>query len=259
MESNHLVVTIIMPALNEEENILEALDNTLSAFKEFGIKGEIIVINDGSIDSTPLLIEHRMKEYPSIIRMISHDTPKGIGASFWDGVDLANGEAVVMLPGDNENDPWEIMRYINLLKDVDMVVPFVFNKETRSLLRNILSFIYRFIVNNTFLISLNYTNGNVIYRKSLLTELNYRSSGFFFQTDILIRLVKGGYLFAEVPYRLSIRKEGRSKALTLRSFYEVTKGYFRLMRDIYFKKDKRICVFSPDSISAKRYGELNKK
>jgi len=247
-----------MPGLNEEKNILLSINNTLNLFNELNIDGEIIVVDDGSTDRTEELVNNSLKK-DNRIRLIRHRVSQGIGASFWDGVDLAKGEVVVMLPGDNENDPWEIMRYLGLLEHVDIVIPFVYNKNSRSLLRNILSFIYRFIINNTFLISLNYTTGTVLYRKSLLNEMDYRSSGFFFQTDILVRLLKKGYLFAEVPYRLRIRKEGISKALTLRSFCEVTKGYFRLMRDIYFKGDKRIGVFSPDSVSAKRYGELNKK
>lgn len=252
-----MFLTIIIPALNEEKNIISIIDDTISTFKELDVKGEIIVINDGSTDSTPLLVTNKIEENPDMIRMITHDSPKGIGVSFWDGVDSSYGNIVCMLPGDNEIEPHEILRYFNLLVNVDMVIPFVFNKKIRSLFRNILSSIYKFIINNTFLISLNYTNGTVLYRKSLLDDLSHRSSGFFFQTDILIRLVKRGYLFAEVPYRLRVRKEGKSKALSLRSLLEVIKGYIRLVREIYFKKQKRK-EFSPDSVSAKRYRELNK-
>lgn len=254
---NNLFLTIVIPALNEERNISSAIDDTLSAFEEFGLRGEIVVINDGSTDSTPFLIRNEIEKRPGLIRMISHESPKGIGASFWDGVDNAKGNVVCMIPGDNENDPMEILRYIKLLDDVDIVIPFLFNKGKRSWLRNILSTIYKFIINNTFLISLNYTNGTVLYRKSLLKELNHRTNGFFYQTDILIRLVKNGYLFAEVPYRLRGRKEGKSKALSFHSLWRVTKDYFKLVKDIYFKREKKINVFSPDSVSAKRYRELN--
>ena len=98
-----------MPALNEEKNILDAVNNTLKSFDDFGINGEIIVINDGSRDKTKALADEVMKK-DSRVRLINHDTPRGIGASFWDGVDNANGDMVTMLPGDNENDPWEILR-----------------------------------------------------------------------------------------------------------------------------------------------------
>lgn len=253
MSADNLFLTIIMPALNEEKNILSAIDDTISAFKELNIKGEIIVVNDGSTDSTAFAAGKKIEEHPNVVRMITHSAPKGIGASFWDGVDNARGEAVCMLPGDNENEPREILRYLCLLENVDIVIPFVFNKTSRSLSRNIISFLYRFIINSIFFISLNYTNGTVICRKSLLKSLNYRAGGFFYQTDILVRLIKQGYLFAEVPYRLRGRHSGKSKALRLGSFIKVVKGCLRLFADIYCKKEKKEKKFTSDSLSLKRY------
>ncbi|MFH2069933.1 MAG: glycosyltransferase family 2 protein [Elusimicrobiota bacterium] len=255
-KTDSIFLTIIMPALNEEKNISSSIDDTLSAFGEFGIKGEIVVINDGSSDTTPNIIQRKMEENPEKVRMINHNKPKGLGASFWDGVDNAKGNIVCMLPGDNENEPGEIFRYIYLLENVDIVIPFVFNKGTRSFFRNFISFVYKLVINNTFFVSLNYTNGTVLYRKSLLSEMEHRNSGFFYQTDILIRLIKRKYLFAEVPYRLKLRKEGKSKALSFHSFYKVIKGFFLLFTHIYFKKERQ--TINPDSVSAKRYQALNK-
>lgn len=251
------LITSIVPALNEEKNILLVIDNILSALKEFNLSGEIIVINDGSTDSTPRLVERKIKENPGIVRMITHDKPKGIGASFWDGVDNANGDFVVMIPGDNENDPREILRYYELLKQVDIVIPFIFNKNVRSIFRNALSSLYCSIINITFLTNFKYTNGTILYRKSILKELDYRNNGFFFQTDILVRTVKKGYLFAEVPCRLGVRKEGASKAISFKSLLQVVKGYTRLILDCYLKKNKKDKLsFSADSITALRRKQI---
>lgn len=261
--NNKVDLSVIMPALNEERNILFAINNTLKAFSDFNINGEIVFVNDGSTDRTEELVEDVVRKGEPV-RMINHNTPKGIGASFWDGVDSARGDAVVMLPGDNENDPWEILQYYKLLEHVDIVIPFIFNRETRSLFRNILSNIYRFIINTTFLVNFNYTNGTVLHRRLLLKELNYRSNSFFFQTDILIRTVKRGYLFAEVPCKLGIREHGTSSAVSFSSLLQVIKGYLRLVRDLYFKRDKETKInFSEGSLTAyrrqiqKTYGKIN--
>jgi len=162
-----------------------------------------------------------------------------------------------MMPGDNENDPREIMRYYKLLEHVDIVIPFVFNKQVRSLFRNALSFMYRFIINSTFLVYFNYTNGTILYRKSILDELDYRSRGFFFQTDILIRTVKKGYLFAEVPYSLGARNHGVSKAVSFPSLLQVIKGYLRLTKDIYSKNGNIGRGLTKDSLAAQRYSRLD--
>jgi dolichol-phosphate mannosyltransferase len=251
-----ILVSIIMPALNEENNILAAIKNTLKSFDALGIEGEIIVINDGSTDRTKDNVTDAIKK-ENRLKLINHNTPHGVGASFWEGVDKASGEMVTMLPGDNEVHAQEILRYYKLLDHVDIIIPFVFNKEVRSIYRKLLSSVYRLIINCTFCVSLNYTNGTVLYRKSILQQLNYRNTGFFFQTDILIRTIKQGHLFAEVPYRLNLRTFGNSKAITFYSLLQVVKGYIRLVKGIYFninghkKKD-----FAKDSLTEKRRGGL---
>lgn len=247
MKENILDVTVIMPALNEEKNIILAIKNALSAIKESGISGEVIVVNDGSNDKTEELIRIFMKS-ETRVRLINHDKPKGIGASFWNGVDNSLGGVVVLLPGDNEVDPWEILRYFRLLEHVDIVIPFVFNKHVRSIFRNALSSVYLFIINTTFQVNFNYTNGTILYRKSILKELDFRSTSFFFQTDILVRTVKKGYLFSEVPYQLGIRKEGISKAVSFPSLIQVIRGYLLLVKDFYFTRSIKINkTFNPDS------------
>ena len=245
-------LSVIVPALNEEANIDDAISSIFKALDFFKIDGEVIIINDGSVDRTQSLVDQKAKEYPGRIRVIRHDLPKGVGASFWEGVDSAQGGAIVIFPGDNENDPQEVLRYYRLLEHVDIIVPFIFNRESRPLFRNVLSFIFRFIINTTFLVNFNYTNGTIIYRKSLLKELSNRAEGFFFQTDILIRSAKKGYLFAEVPHKIGIRKNGVSKAISFPSLFQVINGYFKLVRDYYCKNKKQQLDYSSDSQTAAR-------
>ncbi|MCE9545035.1 MAG: glycosyltransferase family 2 protein [Planctomycetia bacterium] len=252
-------VTIIMPALNEERNITGAMRDTLGAFDELNIAGELIVVNDGSTDGTARIVNEEIAR-DGRVRLVSHDNPHGVGASFWDGVGHARGEFVCMLPGDNENEPRETLRYLPVLEHVDIVVPFVFNRAARSAYRNAISFAYQYIINLTFLSHFNYTNGTVIYRTRILDEIETHNSGFFYQTDILVRLVKRGYLFAEVPYRLKQRAHGDSTAVSFASLMKVMRGYLRLVKDHYLtfrKPDKRPYV--PESQTAKRYNELRAK
>jgi len=244
-----------MPAFNEESNIIEAIDNTLSAFGDYNLNGEVIIVNDGSLDKTLSLVKDRIsRDTQNRLRLINHEKPEGIGACFWDGLEKAKGEIVTMIPGDNENVPGEVIGYVDLFEHVDIVVPFVFNKDTRSLLRNILSRLYRSIINTTFGVSFNYTNGTILYRRNILNGFEHKNNGFFFQTEILIRLTKRGYLFAEVPYRLRPRPKGKSKALTFKSFFQLLKGYLGLVKDIYFTcKEGFAGRFKEGTQSAIRY------
>jgi dolichol-phosphate mannosyltransferase len=238
--NNKIDLSIVMPALNEEENIAAAIAHTLSAFSAHGLTGEIIVVNDGSIDRTPRIVEEIAgREGEGRIRMVHHQSPQGLGAAFRDGVKEAKGEAVAFMPGDDENDPGEIMRYFGLLSQVDMVVPFVYNKEVRPKVRNRISAVFRSLINVTFGVNFNYTNGTVLYRRAILASAPNLSAGFFFQTENVVRAVWSGYLFAEVPYRLAIRAAGESKALSLRSLKQVTIDYLALIQEIYFSPEKK--------------------
>ncbi len=227
MNATMPTLTVVMPALNEEANIAAAIESTLRAFDHHGIAGELIVVNDGSRDRTPELVKLYMAREPRI-RLIEHDTPKGIGASFWDGVRAARHQFVTMFPGDNENDPVDALTYFHLTRDVDIIVPFIHNVEIRSVTRRIVSSVYRFIINMSFGMNLNYTNGTVIYNTGVIRQITPRATGFFYQAEILVRLIRAGYLYAETPHFLSQRATGRTKALTLRSFIKVAREYLSL-------------------------------
>ncbi len=225
-------LSVVMPCLNEEENIEAAVKSTLAAFDHYGIEAKLIIVNDGSTDKTREIVCQLMA-MDSRILLLEHDKPRGIGASFWGGVKQAKDEYVTMFPGDNENNPEETLAYFELTENVDIIIPFVHNSEIRSRWRRVISSFYRFIINISFGTSLNYMNGTVIYNTSVLKEVQHYSTGFFYQTETLIRLIRAGYLYAEVPHFLQYRSFGQTKALSLRSFWNVTRGYFRLMWDVH--------------------------
>ena len=243
-------ITAVMPSLNEEKNLVSAVGNVISTYERLGIRGEIVIVNDGSTDETGKLAEE-LRSRHSGIQVIHHKTPQGIGGSFWDGVKTAQGETVVMIPGDGENDAAEILRYLPLMNEVDMVIPYVFNREVRSRLRCLVSNLYRGIINITFGMTLNYMNGTVMYRKSILECVELKAGGFFYQTELLIKCIRQGYLFAEVPYALLQRAAGRSKATSLRSLKNVIKAFASLFWEVYFSSSVK-CGIAADSKTAAR-------
>lgn len=226
-------VTVVMPALNEQNNIAAAIQAVIECFDALKLDGELIVVNDGSSDSTESIISEFIRK-DSRIKKITHQTPEGIGASWWDGVRNAQKEFITMLPGDNENEPAETLRYMPLMEHVDMVIPFVFNRTARSKVRTLVSGLYRNAINMLFRTNLNYTNGTVIYRRCVLDLPQKRSTGFFYQTDILVRLIRMGILYAEVPYKLGKRGGGKSKALSVKNLFKVSGACIRLYMDIHF-------------------------
>ena len=245
-------LSVIMPALNEEKNIKNAIESTLNAFKFHGINGEIIVINDGSSDNTRSIVEDIIGNTEPV-QLINHEKPQGIGSSYRDGVKLSEKDIVVMFPGDNENDPVDALTFFSLLNHVDIVVPFIFNVEVRDRKRRLISSLYRFIMNVSFGANLKYYNGTVFYRRVLLEDVEFENLGFFYQAEILIKLIRKGYLFAEVPNCLCMRNNGKSKAVTFKSLCQVIKGYLNLFYKIHIKRvektDKGFKKLREESVS----------
>jgi glycosyltransferase involved in cell wall biosynthesis len=225
-------LSVVMPCLNEQDNVASAILCTLAAFDRHGINGEIVVINDGSTDNTAGVVRALAERHPNV-RLIEHARPMGIGFSFWDGVQNARNDFVTMFPGDDENDPDDALLYYYLTRDVDIIVPFIHNVEVRSIWRRVISSLYRFIINISFGMNLNYTNGTVVYNRAILDSVTLNSSGFLYQAELLIKLIRAGYLYAETPHFLSRRGSGKTKALTLKSLLQVTRGYFRLIWEIH--------------------------
>jgi len=235
-----MFVSVLMPCLNEGGNIEPTMKSVLGAFDLLAsdsLSGELIIVNDGSTDNTLEIATAKSKLDPRV-SVISHQRNKGIGAAFWTGFDQSKGDGVCLVPGDGQIDPMEILRYHRLIEQVDFVVPFSINAHSRTRFRRLLSWTYRKIVNTSFGTEFHYTNGAVLYQARMLRELAgvRRDPGFFFQTDLLVRAVKAGYLHAEVPFRVDVRRAGRSTALSFRSFRGVCKGYLGLLAQIYLKR-----------------------
>jgi glycosyltransferase involved in cell wall biosynthesis len=106
----------------------------LKAFDDLHIKGKLIVVNDGSTDKRGQIIDEFMNRDHRISK-INHERPAGVGRSYWEGVQKAEGEVVCYTPGDNGNDSKEILRYLNLLENVDFVVPFGFFYQAEVLVK----------------------------------------------------------------------------------------------------------------------------
>lgn len=235
MKSNcnrDISLSVIMPGLNEEENIRKAAADLVAALRGAVVDWEIILINDGSTDRTGQIACELALGEPRI-KVIHHHRPRGIGYSLQEGIGAASKAAVTWLPADGENDPNELLKYVPLMEHVDIVIPFVVNKGVRPLGRRMLSAVYLSIINFTFRTRFNYTNGNIIYRKAVFETVRPRSNGFLVHAECLVRAIKAGFIFAEVPVVLKERSGGDSKALLLKSFMSVVREYTALLISFY--------------------------
>lgn len=254
MEPSEIKISIIMTAFNEEANIENTYKELKKSLNELNITHEIILVNDGSNDNTGKICIELSKNDPNIT-FINNDKNVGIGSSFWNAGCKAKGEYVIWFASDGENFSYEILRYIHLLDHVDILVPFAVNKNTRTLSRRLISSIYKMIINFSFRMFLNYTNGSCVYKKSVFLTLNLQSKGFFFQTELLVKSIKAGYLYAEIPFFIKQRPSGEASAISFKNLINVTVSYFNLFFNYYFNyASKNLKTkFVENSVTFKRW------
>jgi len=237
---------VIVPGLNEEAAVRGAVEELVAALRSAAVEWEIIVVNDGSTDRTGEIAEELARREPRI-RVIHHERPMGVGYSFLEGIGAASTSVLTWGPADGENDPAELLKYLPLIEHVDIVIPFVINKGVRPLLRRVLSALYLSIIYMTFRTRFNYTNGNIIYRRKVFDAIHPRSTGFLVHAECLVRAIRAGFTFAEVPVVLKRRVEGDSKAILFKSFVGVVRAYLALRWSLYLGRERRRGAQSPDS------------
>ncbi|MBI5640709.1 MAG: glycosyltransferase family 2 protein [Nitrospirae bacterium] len=113
-------VSVVIPLYNEEENVMELYGRLKHVLEAMKSGYEIIFVDDGSTDSTFSLVE-KIQEKDSRVMAISFRRNFGQTAAFAAGFDYADGDVIVTLDGDLQNDPADIPRLLEAMKDCDIV------------------------------------------------------------------------------------------------------------------------------------------
>jgi len=102
-----LSLSIVVPLYNEEESVEKLLAGILEVTKEFDFTYEIIIVDDGSKDKTWEIIEQIKKTTPQL-KAIKFRRNYGQTSAMVAGFDHAQGQIIVTMDGDLQNDPSDI-------------------------------------------------------------------------------------------------------------------------------------------------------
>lgn len=109
-------VSVIIPAFNEAQVIGEVVSQVIEALGASQIDHEVIVIDDGSHDSTD------QTAFEAGAKVFRHPYNIGNGAAIKSGIRAAQGQFFVFMDGDGQHDPKDIVRLLEYLPEYDMVV-----------------------------------------------------------------------------------------------------------------------------------------
>ena len=111
------MISIIIPVYNEEEAIGDDLDTIIKTMSGSDIPWEIIVVDDGSTDTSAEIVRQREG-----VRLIQHPYNRGTGAARTTGLRHANGDVIVMTDGDGTYPNQDIPRLLAHMDECDMVI-----------------------------------------------------------------------------------------------------------------------------------------
>lgn len=224
-------LSVIIPCLNEEENLEETYENVAAALKQTADAYEILIFNDASTDRTGAIAEAIAQRDASVI--VHHNqVNRGFGYNFIKGVEIARMDYVSVIPGDNEISRESICRIFSQVGKADIVTAFSMNMEIRPYGRRLVSRLFTLVINCLFCCELQYYNGPSVHRTELIRGLDINTFGFAFHAVTLVKLIRGGHSFCEVDTYLQRKRAYRSTAVRWRNIASVVKAILALFWEI---------------------------
>ena len=226
-------ISIIVPCLNEEENLSGTVECIKEAMASSGAFSdyEILIFDDFSTDNTGGLAEE-IKKRERGIRVIHNPKNMGFGYNYTEGVRLASKDYILMVPGDNEIPAEAIRRVMALAGTADIIVPYTANTHVRPLSRRVISRLFVAGMNALFGLDLTYYNGTCLIRSELLKKVPLKTWGFAYMAAILVRLLRSGASFTEVGVDIHQRTKGRSKAFKVKNIASVLSAIASLFWEV---------------------------
>lgn len=251
-------LTVLLPAYNEESNIEKLVATWLNYENDikdiFNLKLEIVIINDGSKDSTREISE-RLQEEHNNFKLINHEVNKGLGEGLKTGIkyvlsNSSSNDYACIMDCDNTQDPRYILDMLNKAKvnknddgpDIVTASRYRNGSSVKGLSKVRLMTSWGARLFYTLIIPINnvrdYTCGYRLYSvKILKTAYDYfddrivEERGFTCMAELLYKLHSIGGICDEVPFELRYDfKEGDSKMKIIKTTLNSIKLAFRLRK-----------------------------
>jgi glycosyltransferase involved in cell wall biosynthesis len=201
-------VSVVIPCLNEAETIAECVRRSRDVLDGSGLVGEVIVVDNGSIDGSGDLAR-------AAGAIVVEEPRRGYGSAYLAGLDIAAGDYIVMVDADLTYDFDEIPRFV---EELDHGAQLVVGNRMQSIRPGAMPWLSRLgnPLLSGFLNVLHRTNISDVHcgmralRREVLSVLNLRTVGMEFASEMVIRATRERLDVREVPIELHPRV-GRSK------------------------------------------------
>ncbi len=206
-------LSIIISVYNEIHTI-ESVLKKIDRLNFNGYNCQIIIVDDGSNDGTTEILKDINSVNPNY-KIVYNDTNCGKGYSIKKGIQYINSEHVALVDADEEVDISVIVEWLSI---DSLKIDAVIGIRKYEYIDTNLYYFGRYILSSLFK-KLFHTNiqdplvGLKLIKSSVIKSMHLRSQGFGIDSEILVRLIRGGYKFKQKPIKYTPRNVDGGKKI----------------------------------------------
>jgi len=230
--SNGPLLTVIVPAYNEAPRIANSLVRLDTLLRTAGVPAEILVVDDGSTDSTRAQAEQVIGEL-NAGAVIGCSQNRGIGHAVRVGVHHSRGEWIVLASADQDEDAAWFLDMVErgTCGQADVVVGSKWHPGSDveyPVHRWVMSYAYQHLVRLLLRLPVRDTQGPMLFRGDLGRRLFARvaTDGFAFSVEFLARVNREGARIAELP--ITVRQTAKRGRRAVRSAFSMLVSTVRI-------------------------------
>jgi glycosyltransferase involved in cell wall biosynthesis len=229
-ERTQPIISAVLPAYNEEGNIVICLRTAIAALERLtNGNWEIVVVDDGSRDATATLVKKEFADEPRV-RTISHGKNLGYGRALTTGLSQSLGYWIFVTDSDMQFYFEELELLLPFMETSDVIQGFRIQRED-PVFRIILGAAYRNLVHRLFRMPVRDPECSFrLIRRSTIETMPLVCHGPMVPVELIFRAARGGARFQEVGVRHRLREAGIQSALSWRSVIRIVRDFASLSR-----------------------------
>ena len=221
-------ITAFFPAYNDEHTIENIVRTAAKEIGTVTTDFEILVIDDGSKDSTGVIVDRLAAELP-FVRAIHHPRNLGYGAALITGFKNARKDLIFYTDGDGQYDVREIHNLLaELQPNIDLVNGYKV-KRSDAWYRVWIGAIYRRAMRAVFALSISDVDCDFrLMRRSIFDVITLESTSGVICVEMARKFDAAGFRMTEIPVSHYPRLHGRSEFFRFRHLSHTLKGLLRI-------------------------------
>jgi len=229
-------LSVFFPAYNDGGTIASMVVGAVLAARRLTPDHEVIVVNDGSADATPQILDELARAYPEV-RVVHHRENRGYGGALRSGFSQASRDFIFYTDGDAQYDPSEMsLLWERMTDDVDLVNGYKISRSD-PLHRIVIGRVYHHTVKLLFGLEVRDVDCDFrLIRKVVFDRVQLTRSSGVICLEMMKKIQDAGFRVAEVPVHHYHRAYGKSQFFNFPRIWRTALDVARLWWELVVRK-----------------------